>query len=734
MGWFGEQISQRQEADRRMLEEAFIRLSGVVMGRRSAEQHMDERAVTKTAINEILRYYHCRAGEIPEKVTVPEEQMDYCLSPHGIMRRSVRLRPGWHRDALGPMIVRTKTGVPVAVLPNRVRGYWYRDDRTGSRILILNRREEELFGEDAVCFYRGLPARKLSIRDLMLFMLQSVALSDVIRVMLATLAITAVGLLIPRVTRAMTGPILEAGAPEALINVLICLVCFTVSAKLIELIRGALTKRLETKTSLSVSSALIIRMISLPTGFFRRFSAGELKSRILSVNQLCTLLFSLILGTGFSAVSSLLYVTQIAGVTPILAVPSLMVIVVSVLFSTYVSLLQIRISKKQMEYSAAESGMSYSLIRGIEKIRLAGAENRVFARWMKAYTDSAEMAYNPPMTLKISGVIQMAISLLSTILIYRLAIRGGVDVPSYFAFNAAYGMVMGAFSALAGTVTTSMKIKPILDMARPFLEEVPENREGKEPVTSLSGQIEISHVSFRYSPETPYIFNDLSLKINRGEYVAIVGRTGCGKSTLLRLLLGFEKPQMGTIFYDGRDISNLELSSLRRKIGTVLQSDGLFQGDIYSNIVITAPELTEDAAWKAAETAGIADDIRAMPMGMHTMVSEGQGGISGGQKQRLMIARAIAPNPCVLFFDEATSALDNKTQRQVSEALDRMGCTRLVIAHRLSTIRNCDRILVLEGGSIIEDGTYEELIRKGGFFAELVERQRLDVDIASEKA
>ena len=225
----------------------------------------------------------------------------------------------------------------------------------------------------------------------------------------------------------------------------------------------------------------------------------------------------------------------------------------------------------------------------------------------------------------------------------------------------------------------------------------------------------------------PYILDDLSLKLRPGEYVAVVGKTGCGKSTLVRLLLGFEKPEKGAIYYDSKDINSLDLPSLRRKIGTVMQDAGLFQGDIYSNIVITAPQLTLDDAWSAAETAGIADDIRDMPMGMHTLISEGQGGISGGQRQRIMIARAIAPKPKLLIFDEATSALDNKTQKQVSEALDGMGCTRLVIAHRLSTIRHCDRILVLDGGRIIEDGTYEALIEKGGFFAELVERQRLEM-------
>jgi ABC-type bacteriocin/lantibiotic exporter with double-glycine peptidase domain len=247
-------------------------------------------------------------------------------------------------------------------------------------------------------------------------------------------------------------------------------------------------------------------------------------------------------------------------------------------------------------------------------------------------------------------------------------------------------------------------------------------------VTDLSGGIEIHNISFRYTESQPNILDDFSLKIKAGQYVAIVGATGCGKSTLMRILLGFETPQKGSVYYDGKDIAALDLKSLRRNIGTVMQNSKLFSGDIYSNIVISAPRLTVDEAWEAAEMAGIAEDIRQMPMGMHTIISEGSGGISGGQRQRLAIARAIAPKPKILMFDEATSALDNITQKQISDSLEKLQCTRIVIAHRLSTIRACDRIIFLDKGKIAEDGTYDELIAKNGLFAELVERQRLDID------
>ena len=385
-----------------------------------------------------------------------------------------------------------------------------------------------------------------------------------------------------------------------------------------------------------------------------------------------------------------------------------------------------KISTEQMTLSGRESGMTYALITGIQKIKLAGAEKRAFARWGNLYAQSAKMTYDPPMFLKLNSVISLAISLTGTLVMYYMSVRAGLSVADYYAFNTAYGMVSGAFLSLAGIALSAAQIRPILTMVQPFFDAVPEVSDGKQVIERLSGGIELNNVSFRYNENMPLILDDLSLKIRPGQYVAIVGRTGCGKSTLLRLLLGFEKPQKGAIYYDGKDLERIDLRSLRRRIGVVMQNGKLFQGDIYSNIVISAPWLSQQDAWEAAELTGIAEDIRRMPMGMNTIISEGSGGISGGQRQRLMIARAIAPKPKILMFDEATSALDNITQKKVSESLDRLKCTRIVIAHRLSTIRQCDRILVLDQGKIVEDGTYDELIASDGFFAELVARQRLD--------
>ena len=477
---------------------------------------------------------------------------------------------------------------------------------------------------------------------------------------------------------------------------------------------------------ISVQAATMARLFSLPADFFRQYSAGELSSRAQMVDSLCSTLSSAFVVSGLSAVFSLVYIGQVFVYAPSLVVPSVVMTCITIGYMLLSTRLSMNESREAMRSSSQLSGMTYALISGIQKIKLAGAEKRVFARWTRLYTKEVKHTYDRPKYLLLSGTVSTAISLLGTIVMYYFAVRSGVSMAEYNAFNASYGMVSGAFFTLAGMVNSVAMIRPVLEMAKPILDAVPETSEEKKMVQSLRGRVELSHLSFRYSDTMPMVLDDLSLQIKSGEYVAIVGKTGCGKSTLVRLLLGLETPQKGAIYYDGLDMQTLDLRSLRRNIGTVIQDGKLFQGSIYENIAISAPGLTMNEAWEAAELAGIADDIRAMPMGMHTLISEGQGGISGGQRQRLMIARAIAPKPKLLIFDEATSALDNITQKKVSQSLDSLRCTRIVIAHRLSTIRQCDRILVLDGGHIIEDGTYDELLEKKGFFAELVARQRVE--------
>jgi ABC-type bacteriocin/lantibiotic exporters, contain an N-terminal double-glycine peptidase domain len=319
------------------------------------------------------------------------------------------------------------------------------------------------------------------------------------------------------------------------------------------------------------------------------------------------------------------------------------------------------------------------------------------------------------------------IGMIGTIIVYGTAYNKGISVESFMVFNTVYGQINGAVATVTGMIGVIIKIVPSLRQLKPILSAQTETQDDKPSIKKTGGGVELCNVSFRYSEDLPWVINNLSLKIHAGEYVGIVGRSGCGKSTLIRILMGFETPQMGSVMYGEYDLSDVNVRSLRSKLlAVVLQDARLLRGDLFHNITLSAPNATLEDAWEAAEIAGIADDIRKLPMGMNTFVSEGSGGISGGQRQRIIIARAVCSRRKILIMDEATSALDNITQKVVADSLDKLKCTRIVVAHRLSTIRNCDRILVLDNGSVAESGTYEELIDRNGIFAELVERQRLD--------
>ncbi len=726
MGWFDEQIRDRKRNDDDAFAESFANMAAAVTGKRIETFLDNDRAATKDAIDEILKYYHVKSRDVPENIADINEQLEYLMRPYGIMRRTVKLESGWYRDAVGAMLgVLAGSGRVVALIPSGLSGYSYFDYETGKRKKI-NRRNQHLFETEAIAFYKPFPLKKISIPSLATYIVQTLSVSDFAMIALATLALSLIGMFSPMISKLLFDRVLPSGNIRLLISIAFFSVCVSASTLLISAVKNMITARIETKLSISVDAAAMMRVMSLPADFFKQYSSGELSSRVSQIGVLCNMLATTVLSTGLTSLFSLIYISQIFVYAPVLVVPALTILLITVLFSVISSFVQMKISTREMELSGEESGMTYALISGIQKIRLAGAEKRAFARWGNLYAKSAKFSYNPPLFIKINSVIGLAINLVGTIVMYSASVKSGISVADYYAFNTAYGMVSGAFMALTGIALTVAQIKPILHMVKPFFDTVPEISDGKQVLTRLSGGIELNNVSFRYSENMALVIDDLSLKIRPGQYVAIVGKTGCGKSTLLRLLLGFEHPQKGAIYYDGKDLERIDLRSLRRRIGVVMQNGKLFQGDIYSNIVISAPWLSQQDAWEAAEIAGIAEDIRKMPMGMNTVISEGSGGISGGQRQRLMIARAIAPKPRILMFDEATSALDNLTQKKVSEALATLKCTRIVIAHRLSTIKQCDRILVLDHGKIIEDGKYDELIEKNGFFAELVARQQLD--------
>ncbi len=722
MGWFDEQLRQRKQQDDDLFAEAFDTTANAVLGHRFSFEDED----SSGAFTYIINYFHFRNIKFPDDISTAEARLDYLCRYTGLMHRPVKLEKGWYKDSFGPYIARLReSGELVALMPGGYQRYTYYDPEQHKHIRVT-RKNEDVFEDEALCFYKPLPLKKLSTADLIKYAVSSCSISDIVLVAVMLGVSTLVGLLLPKLNYFLFDNVVEGNSYSLLLSTLLFLICVSLANIIFQSVSTMFSSRITTKLSNSVESATMMRILALPTSFFKKYSSGEITQRMQYVSSLCESVINVVFTSGLTGVFSLAYISQIFAYAPGLVVPSLIVIVAEVLFSVITTLKQIKISTRRMELSAKNNGISLSMISGVQKIKLSGSEKRLFSRWAQSFSDETRISYNPPLFIKINSTISLLITCIGQFFMYFFAVKTNVGVAEYYAFQTAYAMVAGAISSLSVVALTGADLKPYIEMSKPILEAVPELSEKAQTVKRLSGAIELNKVCFKYDESMPNVIDDFSLKIRPGQYVAIVGKTGCGKSTLIRLILGFEKPQKGAIYFDGRDLNTLDKRSLRRTIGTVMQDDKLFMGDIFSNIVICAPNLTLDDAWAAAEKAGIADDIRSMPMGMNTFITDGGGSISGGQRQRLVIARAIAPKPSILIFDEATSALDNITQKMVSESLDELKCTRIVIAHRLSTIRHCDRILVMDKGHIIEDGTYEELIAAGGYFAELVERQRID--------
>jgi NHLM bacteriocin system ABC transporter ATP-binding protein len=726
MGWFEEQIKLRMISDDDMFTDAVARMVNIVSTEKIMAGLSQNGRLSNEAVGDILRYYRIKAQELPDDMDDMDEALEYLLRPSGIMRRPVKLTKGWHKDAVGAMLGSKKDGTIVALIPGSTGGYCYKDPATGETKRITKANEGEI-DEEAICFYAPLPLRQIKLSDLLAFMLKHLRMKDYVLILGGALVSALLGMISPMLAHYLYGDVIEYSSVVLLTGAMLTFLCVTLANNLIAVIKELLNNNIKTRMCLGIESAMMMRILSLPVNFFKDYSAGELAGRLDNVNVLCETVFDSILSIGLTAVFSLVYIGQVIAYAPALAAPAMIIILLTFIVSTVTALREMGINETMMRESSKEDGLVYSLISGVTKIKNAGAEKRAFAKWSAQYVKAAKYLYDPPMFLKLSGTITLAITLIGTIVLYGEAIESGVSVADYMAFNTAYSMVSTAFVALSSIALVVSQIRPTLRLVKPMFDAVPEVDTDRPVVRKLRGAIEVNNISFRYRENMPEVLNDISFKIRPGQYVAIVGKTGCGKSTLMRILLGFEKPQKGAVYYDGKDIADLDVKSLRRNIGVVMQNSSLFQGDIFSNITISAPLLTLNEAWEAAEMAGMADDIRQMPMGMNTVISEGQGGISGGQRQRLMIARAIAPKPKILMFDEATSALDNITQKVVSDSLDSLKCTRIVIAHRLSTIRHCDRIIVLDGGKITEDGTYDELIEKNGYFKKLVERQMVDI-------
>lgn len=653
------------------------------------------------------------------------EFIDYMTHPSGIMHRRVMLEGNWWKDCDGALLAVTKDkGEFCALLPRKTGGYSFWNTSSGAREKLTSK-HKDMFEKEALCFYEPLPEEVKNGKQLLFFLFKHIAIFDYAIVLLATLLATLLGMMTPYISGIIFSRLIPSGKTDIVFTTAILLLITVLAAYIMSVVRTGTLERIKNRMENVVQNALMSKLMHLPPRFFQRKSAGGLATIITYLDRLPMVIADVLLGPCITAVFSFAYVIQIGVLAPSLALPAFVTLIVQALIIIFSIKQKLRLTREELNANMEVKGITYSAISGIQRIKLSGSEKRIVSRWAKAYKNRAKAAYKVFFPSTMQNELVVAAALAGTLWVYFSGASRGIELSQFVVFLSAFSIATNNITSLSECAQHLPFLKPSLKLIEPILSEAPETSAGKMVVGRLSGAIEMSHVTFRYSEKSPVVLDDLNLKIKPREYIAIVGRSGCGKSTLMRLLMGFEKPESGMVMYDQKDLAELDPASLRRNIGVVLQNGKLFAGSIFSNITISAPWLTLKEAWEAAEMAGMADDIRNMPMGMHTLISEGSGGISGGQKQRLMIARAIAPKPKILMFDEATSALDNITQKKVSDTLDTLNCTRVVIAHRLSTIRNCDRILVMDKGKIAEDGSYDELIAKNGLFAELVERQRL---------
>lgn len=570
----------------------------------------------------------------------------------------------------------------------------------------------------------SLPSKPLGLRSLLIFMLKALNGWDAVYVVLAFLTVSLLGMFTPYVTKQFMDEMIPSGQDDLMLPLGCLLLSATIGTTLFTVSRTLVMQRTCDKMTERLNAGLIDRVFHLPATFFRAWTSGELGQRLISMMSTMQNISQKAFSAILSLLFALVYFYQINLYAPQLLGMSATVLVIQYLLMTgFVWFAQ----KEQSRVIAARSrlsGLLYSLMGGIRKIKSSGAEERAYAKWAFSFCDAMQDRHGRNRFLVFYPALTTLVATGTMVLTYYYTMEAKICLSDYLAFLSAYGMVTTAVSAMADMLPDLAGIRPSLDLCKPILETIPEVEDSTgHKVEFLSGAIEITGLKFRYNEDSPYIFNDLSLKINPCEYVAIVGPSGCGKSTLIRLLLGFEKAESGSIFFDSYSIDTVNLPSLRRQIGTCLQDGRLFNGELFENLTITAPLSKEEDVWEAARLACLDEDIKAMPMGLHTLLGDGGGGISGGQRQRVLIARALVGKPSILIFDEATSALDNVTQKRVTENLDSLCCTRICIAHRLSTIRNCDRIIVLNNGCVAEEGTFDELIEKQGLFYELAKRQ-----------
>ncbi len=638
--------------------------------------------------------------------------------------REITLTHGWEKGDNGSFLAFRQDGKPVVCLSKGTNSYVMWDAEKNSKLPVTAQNVGEL-GAYAYMIYTPLPEKSLTPTDLISYCTGKIRRPDFILFLFLTLAVSLIGLIAPYFSGSIYDRYIPLGEKNTVFQIGALLISFTVANTMFLIVKNILSYRISSVLSYDLQSAVYDRLFNLPESFFRKYEFADLAQRVMGVAAFTQNVTDSVISAAIAVICLLVSFCAMLTYSWVLSLAGL---VMSALFGAVYYLISIRVLRhkvKAIEFDARSSSQLYQFISAIAKIRITGSEESAIYEYFKTYVKQRDEQEKSDRAGDIGSAVSSVSASLLTVIFYVLFVKVTVNVPlgSFLAFNALFGSFFAYVLQLVNALISVKNEKPDIERLSPVLNTVPEYDSSKVVLGELSGRIDIEDVSFSYEKNSPLVFDRLNLSVKPGEYIGIVGSSGCGKSTLLKLLLGFEKPLSGKILYDGRDVEDVDKRELRKKMGVVLQNGKLVSGSIYENITVTASHATVSDVEKVIESVGLKDDIDEMPMGLHTVLSEDCSTISGGQQQRILIARALISQPEILLFDEATSALDNISQAMVCDTLEKLPVTKLVIAHRLSTIMGCDRIIVLDKGRIAEQGDYRQLMEKRGLFYSLATRQ-----------
>ncbi len=660
------------------------------------------------------------------------EEVGAIAAASGVRSRPVRLVGPWWRSDCGPLLAFAWEGDslrPVALVRRGGR-YEMLDPRThGWRPLRGPARGQ--LAPLAVTFYRPLPDGPVSLWRLPLLAARWYRRDLIAAAWISVLAVI-LALNVPIATQWVVDTAIPNADRTMLLEIALVLAAVNLGGWVFRLAEGVASLRFMTWATTSVQAAVWDRLLCLPVAFFRTFTTGDLVNRALMISQVGQALGASLVQSALTGVLMLAYVLLMLwfswqlGLLALAAGGVLVLVVLLCARRVYLAAGDLELRRGSL------LGMVVQIVLGLPKLRVAAAEGRAFGVWAQGYAGQLRGLARWQWWHDVQDVLATLVASVTGVIVYLVAAStlfpsatgGGLSLGVFIAFTTAFGAYTAGLGSLAATALEVASALAQQRLAAPLLQVEAEQNAQRPAPGVLSGRIDVSNLTFRYRPDGPAVVNDVSLHVEPGEFVAIVGPSGSGKSTLLRLLLGFEHAEAGQIRYDGKDLRGIDPVGLRRQIGTVLQSSQIIGGTLLDNIA-GGHLLSPDDVLRAAQDAELADDIAKLPMGLYTVLSDGGGNLSGGQRQRVLLARALALRPPILMLDEATSALDDTTQRAITGHLVARRATRIVVAHRLSTIRDADRILVLDAGRLVQAGTFEQLLSEDGLFARLARRQRL---------